>query len=185
MKRATTCAMAAMLLWTGVAWAGGMGGRPVARQGHGQGGAVVVGPGSTVNQGPVVHPAPGYRLYPSYPYYPPARPYPYAGVYPYQYSQPYSSHPFAGGYPAARYPAPVYPVYVNPGYSTVIVDQSPAYWVSGYWAQQWVPVYSMYQVWCPPYYDQRGLWIEGRWEDRTVENGGYYDRVWVEGHWAR
>jgi hypothetical protein len=48
-----------------------------------------------------------------------------------------------------------------------------------------VPVYSTYQVWWPPYYDQRGLWMEGRWEDRTVENGGYYDRVWVEGYWAR
>ncbi len=87
-------------------------------------------------------------------------------------------------YPGASYPVYANPGYVSPGYS-VAVDPAQGQWVPGHWEQQWVPTYSSYQVWVPPYYDARGLVIQGRWEDRVAETGGYYQPVWVEGYWAR
>lgn len=44
----------------------------------------------------------------------------------------------------------------------------------------WVaPVYE--KVWNPAHYDERGVWIEGRYEDIRVSEGYYQERrVWVD-----
>lgn len=57
-------------------------------------------------------------------------------------------------------------------------------WVAGYWGQQWVPLYQTYDVWVPHYYGPGG-WAGGYYEPQTVESGGYYEQVWVDGHWTR
>lgn len=122
------------------------------------------------------------------PFYPPPKPYPLAIQYPYYYYQRYPTYA-SPRYPSAVYP--VYPAYVDPGYSyvspaySVSVDPGQGQWVPAHWQQQWVPTYSSYQVWVPPYYDVNGVLIPGRWEDRLAETGGYYQPVWVEGYWAR
>ena len=57
-------------------------------------------------------------------------------------------------------------------------------WVHGYWGQQWVPQYYTYDAWIPGYFARNGAWVQGRYEPRTAESGGYYERVWVEGYWT-
>ena len=29
-----------------------------------------------------------------------------------------------------------------------------------------------------------GAWVQGYYEPRAAESGGYYERVWVDGYWA-
>ena len=56
------------------------------------------------------------------------------------------------------------------------------HWVAPHWGRQWVPQYSVYQVWVPGYFCDQG-WVPGYYEDRTVESGGYYQQVWLNGYW--
>jgi hypothetical protein len=37
----------------------------------------------------------------------------------------------------------------------------------------------------PGYYDSGGGWIEGYYEAQTVQSGGYYQQVWMDGYWAQ
>src|SRR5262245_5363682 len=57
-------------------------------------------------------------------------------------------------------------------------------WIPGYWGQQWMPLYSSYDVWRPGYYTHGG-WIPGQYETQVVQSGGYYQPVWVNGYWAQ
>jgi hypothetical protein len=91
-----------------------------------------------------------------------------------------SSHDFGPSYPFGyNYTRPPSGLHFAPVHTRV----APR-WVAGYWGQQWVPLYHAYDVWVPGYYGPRG-WIGGYYESRTVESGGYYQQVWVDGYWAR
>ena len=84
------------------------------------------------------------------------------------------SYPFGYNYtrsPAVRYSAPVH-------------AQVAPRWVAGHWGRQWVPYYHTYNAWVPGYYGPRG-WIPGYYESQTVESGGYYQQLWVDGYWVR
>jgi hypothetical protein len=88
------------------------------------------------------------------------------------------------------YKGPSYPF--GPRYSSPAVPTGPAQvtphhpsrrWVPGYWAQQWVPQYSTYQVWVPGHYAGT-WWVPGHYAQQTAETGGSYHNVWIDGYWA-
>ena len=90
---------------------------------------------------------------------------------------------------AGSYTGPAYPFgnqYSAPRAAPVFAAPAPRAprWVHGYWGQQWVPQYYTYDAWIPGYFAGNGAWIQGRYEPRTAESGGYYERVWVEGYWT-
>jgi hypothetical protein len=90
---------------------------------------------------------------------------------------------FAPAYPVFP-PAPYYSPYPYPyPYSYGYVDPGVR-WVPGYWNWQWVPQVVTDEWWVPGHYDATGVWVEGRHETRTIDNGSYQN-VWIEGYWAR
>ena len=93
---------------------------------------------------------------------------------PFGYNYPGPSYPFGNQYAAPPRPAPIF---------AAPAPRAPR-WVHGYWGQQWVPQYYTYDAWIPGYFARNGAWIQGRYEVQTVESGGYYERVWVEGYWT-
>ena len=105
--------------------------------------------------------------------------------YPFGYNYTGPSYPFGRNYTGPTYPfgnqysAPARsaPVFAAP------TPPAPR-WVHGYWGQQWVPQYYTYDAWIPGYFARNGAWVQGRYETRTAESGGYYERVWVEGYWT-
>jgi hypothetical protein len=108
---------------------------------------------------PVFAPPPFY----SYPYWPPF--YPSSDPYPSWSLDVYGSGAWSGN----AQPAAV---------STV------GRWVPGYWSWEWVPQTYTYQVLVPGHYNAAGVWMEGQYENRVVDNG-YHRRVWVDGYWAQ
>jgi hypothetical protein len=84
---------------------------------------------------------------------------------------------------------PSYPFGYNYTGQSSVLYSAPAHvaprWVAGYWGRQWVPRYYTYDVWVPGYYGAGGGWIDGYYEPRTVQSGGYYQQVWVDGYWAQ
>jgi hypothetical protein len=89
------------------------------------------------------------------------------------------SHDFGPSYPFGYHYAGQGPVlYAAPAHA------APR-WIPGHWARQWVPLYYTYDVWVPGYYASDGGWIDGFYDPRTVQSGGYYQQVWVDGGWAQ
>jgi hypothetical protein len=84
-------------------------------------------------------------------------------------------HNFGPSYPFGRN-------YARPPAVTQGPVHQGARWVPGYWARQWVPQYQYYDVWVPAQYGGAG-WIPGHYETQAVEAGGYYQQVWIDGHW--
>jgi hypothetical protein len=68
--------------------------------------------------------------------------------------------------------------------TAVRVGPWPVRWVPGQWVQVWVPTFASVDVWVPDHYGPGGVLFPGQWASQTVESG-YYDTVWVNGHWAR
>ena len=105
--------------------------------------------------------------------------------YPFGYNYTGPSYPFGRSYTGPAYPFGNQ--YSAPPPSAPVIAVPPPRaprWIHGYWGQQWVPQYYTYDAWIPGYFARSGAWIQGRYETQTAESGGYYERVWVEGHWT-
>jgi len=68
----------------------------------------------------------------------------------------------------------------GPSYPHVVAPR----WVPGYWTYRWIPSGATAYVWVPGYYTAAGFWVGGHHAPGPVQSG-YYERVWLDGYWAR
>jgi len=84
---------------------------------------------------------------------------------------------------------PSYPFGYNYKGQSAVLYGSPAHvaprFIPGHWGRRWVPQYYAYEVWVPGSYADDGGWVDGYYESRTAQSGGYYQQVWEDGYWAR
>ena len=142
---------------------------------------MAVRPGAPVEQsGNADAVVPPPRLVPSNPAY--GSQHNFGPSYPFGYNYTGPSYPFGRNYTGPSYPFGNR--YSAPARSAPAFAAPAPRWVHGYWGRQWVPQYYTYEVWVPGYFAQNGAWIQGCYEPRTAESGGYYEQVWVEGYWS-
>ena len=96
------------------------------------------------------------------------------------YSYPYWSYPYWSSYPSSS--LDVYGTWS--GYAQPAGVSTVGRWVPGYWSWEWVDQTYTYQVLAPGHYNDAGVWVEGQYENRAVDNG-YHRRIWVDGYWAQ